>query len=381
MMIDIIIVILGIITAILAFLLIFRFIIQYMKSKTELNQLIMYFFICIGIGLVYDCVRILTFLYFGSIIEFVDQLFFVMKVLLIFISTFLIFQLAFIFNRQSGQKMESESTIKFINLIGIGVFSFVNFFTFTITNMNELGFYSYQIHEILSYITYAFYLPLFIFMFFKARLFISEIKDKTFSNHILFLTIIVLATLIERFISNAHYTIIPYSVQFIVIDLLTITVLGTITLLMIFKNPEFLEALSTYYSVRSIYLISKKGGQVIFRHNFQIPDEETVLPDQLLLGGFIYAITSGLEATLQMEGKMEAIRVGDIFIIFKHGKNILGIVFATYETSILHLKLHMLMQRFESYYSSILNNWVGDLTQFDSGILQEWVIEIFKKVL
>ncbi|NVM54326.1 MAG: hypothetical protein HWN66_11545 [Candidatus Helarchaeota archaeon] len=277
--------------------------------------------------------------------------------------------------------MESESTIKFINLIGIGVFSFVNFFTFTITNMNELGFYSYQIHEILSYITYAFYLPLFIFMFFKARLFISEIKDKTFSNHILFLTIIVLATLIERFISNAHYTIIPYSVQFIVIDLLTITVLGTITLLMIFKNPEFLEALSTYYSVRSIYLISKKGGQVIFRHNFQIPDEETVLPDQLLLGGFIYAITSGLEATLQMEGKMEAIRVGDIFIIFKHGKNILGIVFATYETSILHLKLHMLMQRFESYYSSILNNWVGDLTQFDSGILQEWVIEIFKKVL
>lgn len=192
-------------------------------------------------------------------------------------------------------------------------------------------------------------------------------------------TIIFAFIIIERVISLGMYFILPNSRLTIIADLLVLSFLLTMSLIVLLKNPEFLENISTYFNVKSIYFIKKTGGQLLYSYNFE--SEQSVMaisPNQFLLGGFIHAVTLGLEQLLKDWGKMETIKVGDTFLLFKDGKYVLGIIFTTQVTPMLHLKLLMLMQKFEQLFEKSLQNWTGILKEFESDQIKNWIIENFR---
>ena len=351
---------------------------QYLRYKTQLARILVTAFYSFGFGIYFECFRALSFIFFEHHIDpFINKFLFIISTFLILFGIFTAFQALLIFNRQSGHEIPKESFIKYSYLATIAVISIFNIFMAIEIYSPELG-YIYQLHPILIIATIAVQILLLIFVIARTRTYLREITNKKLVFQLVLFLSFFTALSVERCFSLVYFLLLPNPFYIYIIDLSILAFFLVIGFILLLKNPVFLEAISTYFCVKSIHILRKKGGQVVFRHDFQQTDRSDLVPDQLLLGGFIYAVTSGLEATLKVSGKMEEIKVGDITILFKHGKYVLGIEFVTENTPTLHLKLLQFMQKFESYYSPVLEDWTGDLSQFDSKMIQTWAYEIFR---
>ena len=130
------------------------------------------------------------------------------------------------------------------------------------------------------------------------------------------------------------------------------------------KYPRFMDNFSTYFCVKSLFLI-KDSGQTILGLDFQQnPDENYRAQKDLLLGGFLYAISSGLEFTAALKGKLKTLEIGDTTLIIKYGKYTFGVLFVTEHTETIYEHFNAFMEEFEEKYEKPLKNWTGEITQF-----------------
>lgn len=373
------IIILYIVQICLLSILLARFLLDSLRHQTQIHQHVFIIFLIFGFGIIFEYLRISYFFIFGPIDEFIYRICFYLNCLFIFLSISIALRAMFIFYKQSGNTVKHERYIRIFYSVLPLALSVLNMFTYYKTDVNEFGYYTYQLHPIFYLLIPVFYAPLLIFILIKTKEYLYKIQNKKLTNQMLQFTIIFAFIIIERVISLGMYFILPNSRLTIIADLLVLSFLLTMSLIVLLKNPEFLENISTYFNVKSIYFIKKTGGQLLYSYNFE--SEQSVMaisPNQFLLGGFIHAVTLGLEQLLKDWGKMETIKVGDTFLLFKDGKYVLGIIFTTQVTPMLHLKLLMLMQKFEQLFEKSLQNWTGILKEFESDQIKNWIIENFR---
>lgn len=284
-----------------------------------------------------------------------------------------------ILNRQSGYRVKYQSFLRYAIITTIGILNvgnlILNFQSTLVPGIT--GFYVFNINNILFAIILTVSLFLIFYIAFKLNQVLKEIRDKTIIKQMSILGFLFIALILERYYSIGHFFIGLSANKFLVEQLL-LSSIGITSLFVFLKNPNILDDISTYFCVKSIYIIRKMGGQLLFGYDFQKEEKKIHNPENLLLAGFIFAISRGLEISLRLSGDLELIQVEDNNLVFGSGKFVAGLVFATENLPTTKLKLLLTLQKFEKYFEPILQKWTGDLSHFETDTIQEWVYEIFR---
>ncbi len=351
----------------------------YTQKITEINKILVFSITAFTFTILFESYRLLAFNYIGPIDDFSYQLYFIISVFLILFAVSIGLRAVFILNRQSGHPIKHEVTIRAIITVLFISISLINVFTSDPTSPNELGLISYQMDPILAYIMILLYLPVLFYVITKTRVFSKKIQDKKLSKLLTLFFTFFLGLSLDRGFSICRFSAFPNTVNSLISGLVILNIVLCSLLAIFYSNPDFLNRISSYFCVKSLYLIKRKGGQVIYHNHFSEDVlVKTLTPNTLLLGGFIHAVSHGLKQTLRNGGEMETIKVGDLTLIFKSGKHILGLIFANEPSPILPLNLFLFMQRFETTYELELERWKGNLRVFDSQLINNWTIEIFR---
>ncbi len=355
-----------------------RVLLLYQKKRTNLNKILLISLSAFGLTIYFDCYRLISLHLIGTIADFTYQIYFCYSVFLTFFAISIAFRALFIFNRQAGHKIHKEFLIRaFLTIILIAI-TVINLYTFYRTDYNELGIYTYQLHPLLAQATLLIYIPTISFLILKSRFFLKEIQDPRLRNPLLLFFSIFVVLSIERGFSIGYFWLFPNSIITLYIDLSILTLSLFMLLAISLLNPGLLEDSSCALCVQSIYLMNKRGGLLVFSHHLTKNSSNTLDQNSFLLGGFIHSISHGLEQTIIKGGEMEAIAIGNTSIIFKSGRYVLGIIFATEPSPILHLKLLGFLQRFEQIYQEHLKSWNGNLNVFEQDEIIKWIYETFR---
>jgi len=184
--------------------------------------------------------------------------------------------------------------------------------------------------------------------------------------------------MVERFLDMGGGLVFPVSFLRVVVEFTFISILFSICVAFILRDPDFYDNLSSYFCVKSIYLL-RKSGQMLFGYNFQEEESEiNFTSDQLLIGGFIYAISNGLKMSLKLEGEVDEIDIGETTLIIEHGEKTFAILFVSEHTEKLHQKIQTFIKTFEKQFDEELTNWTGDISSFHSEKTQKIIFDIFK---
>ncbi|NVM29761.1 MAG: hypothetical protein HWN65_13035 [Candidatus Helarchaeota archaeon] len=369
---------LVILILIVSVILVIRLTVPFIKRQAAITRLVIGTYFCFLFGVIWESCRILYLIFTPAPEAPFERFAFALKVFFILLAISLVFQIIIIVNRQSGHQILGESYIRYFYLLALLVFTIINGYSYYQSKPNAFGFSTYQVHPIVSLIIFALYIPLLIFIVIRLSITIKDIKNKSLFTQVIFLATFFVVIEVERYIIITFYEFLSHPIA-IIIDLSVILIVAVTSLILFIKNIDLLEEISTYFGIRSIYLIRKDGGQMIYGFDFRREgDSDPLAPDRLLLGGFIYSISHGLASTLKTRGELESIQIGDLTLIFKHGKYVIGILFLTEETPMVSLKLLTLMERFERHYETDLEHWTGDLTKVSTQALQDWIDELFR---
>lgn len=341
----------------------------------------MIFYLLLGYGIFFDCYRILAISFIGFVPQLIDQFNYILKIIFTFFSVSIAFRIVMTLNEQSGHKMKKESL--FTIIIRAYVFlswwvSVLSIFSIYKTDTNEVGFYTYQINFITLLIILPIIIPLFIYASFRAIIFLKEIKNRSLLIRMIFFTLIYISLLIERFASIGMYLISPNTVEILTTGLFLLTLIACFAFAFTIKNPDYIESLSAYFSVKSIYIIKNDG---LLLYEFDLQKEYYLDPfssKKILLAGFISGLKSGLQEVLNLEESDYSINFSGLNLLFRNGKFVFGLLFISEYTPILSDKLNKFVNIFEQTFKNELENWSGRIDAFKLKKIQDWVFKIFR---
>ncbi|MFX1449449.1 MAG: hypothetical protein ACFFCM_01320 [Promethearchaeota archaeon] len=350
-----------------------------MRYNTETNFLLIILFLSLGLGIIYDCVRILFFTIFGTFDANLDKNGFAMKFFLICLASSIITRIIFKYSELSGHKTEKSLFFRRFYVIIMIIFSALNMFTiYPSIFYEELGFYILNVNFIIRLLNYSFYIPLFIFIIGRSGVILNEIKNKKTQKRVIFPVIFLGILTIERSFSIGYLSPIIESYSIIIIDYLFLSLILICLCLFVFKYPDTMEAISTYFSIKSVYLI-RTNGNLIFEFDFDKPiPQYPYTSKRLILAGFIYAVSKGFKAILEFDRDIKTINFWDVSLQFEHGKYIFGVLFTTETSPKIAEKLKKFITKFEDSYDQELKDWKGELSFLDRKKVKNCLLEYFR---
>jgi hypothetical protein len=246
--------------------------------------------------------------------------------------------------------------------------------------------YIFQIHPITFFTILITYGSLLIFVLFKIIKLSHNIYDKNLAHLNLFFGILVSLLTCERYTHLIMYSstfsfIFGSSLYGLLIDFSIMLIMVLLLYYYLFFGKiDLLESISTYFCLKTLYLIKKDSGHIFYEHEFRADaSTASLLADRFLLGGFLYAITQGLELGLGLTGNVDIIQAGKTTLLLRHGKFVFGLLFTLEYTQTLEKMVRTFMDRFEQTYAGVFENWDGDLSPIKMDQLNAWTIEIFKR--
>ncbi len=357
----------------------FRASIEYLRNKSETNLLIVILFLSFGLGVIYDCSRVIIFATFGTFNENIDTNGFGMKVFLILLAFSIIIRIIIKYSEISGHKTEKDLQIRIFYVLAMILFSVLNIFTFYPTIFyEESGFFVYNVNFILGLHIYGIYIALFIFIMRRSKIILNEIKNEEVKKHVVIPLISIGTLTFERSFSIGYLSPIIESYYIIIIDYLLLTLILFFLCLFIFKYPDTMEVISTYFSIKSVYLV-RSNGSLIYEFDFQkeIP-KYPFSPKRLILAGFVYAVSQGFKTVLEFDSEIDTINFGKETLLFKHGKYLFGVLYITETSPSIVKKLTRFIRQFEDYYDKELKEWKGSLSFLEHDKIKNWIYKCFR---
>lgn len=349
--------------------------------------------LCFFFGFMYDSIRLGVFFLSGGVdltsnelFLILDRLFFCIKVFLVFVAISALLRLLFILNRQGGMPVKHESIIRFFYYGAVCFFTVFNIYFHEQIFLEGGPLYIFQIHPITFLILLVMYSPILVFAVFKTIAMSRKINQKTLAKLTLIFGFLIVLIVFERLVNITLYSSIFSSLfdsslyGLLVDSSLLLVIVFFVTYYRFLGRVDLLETISSFFCLKTLYLIKKESGHIFYEHEFREGEATSALiTDRFLLGGFLYAITQGLELGLGLSGDVDIIQAGKTTILLRHGKFVFGLLFTLEYTPTLEIMIRKFMDRFEQTYASVLEHWSGDLSQIKMEELHAWTLEIFKR--
>ena len=350
-------------------------------NKTRFINLYSFFFICFGYGIIIDYSRVIFAPWFGMITIEIDTFFFLSKYFFILLGVFFVIQ---IFNLISDYVERDFKHAKALQAYSLGLttfFSVINVFTYYQTVSDPSGYFMFQSNFYIFIILISLLFPVGIYLIYRNTVILKKVNNDKIRRDIKFIMFIASALIIERgynfaFIGLFYYNFyVSLSVSMITDSCLLIFIFICFTAFEI-KYPKTMERISMHFSVKAVYLI-KKTGQLLFEYNFEEDKEKS--PDSLVVGGFIYAVTSGIKNMLKLKKEITSFTTKKRSVLVQHGDQVFGVLIVRENAQILHDNLIKFITNYEKKYQKMLEDWSGRVPSPESEDVINWVHELFRK--
>ena len=347
-----------------------------LRLSSEINRLLLVSFVINGFIILYKCFRLLFFTFYLQLNDDLDVYFFDLSFVLILVNISVTARMMHVLYRQSGHQFKYEIILRYGYLLFAVILSSINIFTIYVTPSDIYGFYLYQISPIISLSVTFGYSPLFALLAHQMRKIQNSMKKKGILNHLSSLGLLFMIIPLVNFAYVGSFYVIPNLTVFNITYLIGTLIIITIIVFSLARYPNLLESITMYFCAKSLYII-EESGQMIYSYNFQEINEEYFTSKEFLIGGFIHAITSGIQTTIKSSEKVQAIDLGDTTLIIKHGKYVFGVLLATENEKSLHKKLNIFIEKFENQFASILKDWDGEVTSFTTKAIHSILDDVF----
>ncbi|NHI94530.1 MAG: hypothetical protein EAX96_18710 [Candidatus Lokiarchaeota archaeon] len=179
----------------------------------------------------------------------------------------------------------------------------------------------------------------------------------------------------EKFLKIYFFTLFAYVITclitLLVLPLRMISYfvfLGVIllNLALFIKNPKILIYFGSVLGTKSIYII-RNNGMTIYNKDFTtstVIDKTDKTRINLLIGGFVYAISHGIREIIkrEYETNLKSMNFGVIKLVFGYGEKVFGVLFTTSMNEYLQKRLTQFIEKFEDDNGEMLESWIGDIT-------------------
>ena len=350
-------------------------------NKTQFTNQYSLIFLCFGYGILLDYARVIFISLGGAIIWEFDLVLFITKYFLIMLGVFFVIRIFILVSDYVERDFKHANALQAYSLIIAVIFSVLNVFSYYTTDSNPNGYFIFQSNIIMFCLMLSFFLPMGIFLVHRNRIILKNVKNDKIRRDILFIIFIIAVLIIER---GYHFAIIgifyyylhgPISVALIIDSGLLIFILTTFTIFEI-KYPRSMQRISMHFSVKAVYLI-KKTGQLLFEYNFE--EDQAKKPDSLVVGGFIYAITSGIKNMLKLKKDITSFTSKKRSVLVQHGEHLFGVLIVRENAQILHDNLIKLIKKYEKRFIKELEDWSGRVPSPKSQEVINWIHELFRK--
>ncbi|MFX1297623.1 MAG: hypothetical protein ACFFD2_22590, partial [Promethearchaeota archaeon] len=150
----------------------------------------------------------------------------------------------------------------------------------------------------------------------------------------------------------------------------TILIIGTLICLILvnYFEPQIFTKFWSYFAIVSIYII-KNDGRTLFSYDFvKKTKEESLSIETFLIGGFIYAITHGIEEITKIKTPIKLIDLEKIKLAFFFGEHSFSILFTREINDQIYEKLKGFMTEFENNFATIITEWDGRIELLSEGV-------------
>ena len=139
-----------------------------------------------------------------------------------------------------------------------------------------------------------------------------------------------------------------------------------LNLVLFYKKPKILIHFGSALGVKSIYIV-RNNGMTIYTKDFShatVINKEDKSRINLLIGGFVYAISHGIREIIrkEYEANLKSMDFGPIKMIFGYGEKVFGVLFTHSVNDYLQRKLTEFVHTFEEKNEEILDSLMGDVT-------------------
>ena len=351
-----------------------------MQFPSKINKNVIKVSICFGFGISYDLLRLIPLIFSIPIDPFVDQFAFCVKFFLFLLGIYYEFQIQFIFLKNAGYKIKHEELIRALFITFILTFSTLSIpFSFRSTP-DLIGIYRYELNAIVFLIMLIFLIPVMIYVAYQTKSLIDKVKDKTTSNKFIIAIILFVTIAIERFITIRPSLIFNFNYFNTIVDLSILMGIAIAATMTFIKYSDIMEATNEYFNINSIFIIKNNGDLLYSYELLEDNPEDTYSPRKLLLGGFIYAISQGVEEALKVDKKIASIILGKgtYNLIIKYGKYTIGVLFIKETSLIFENKLMRFINNFEILHKQELENWRGKIADIREDDLKIFIKDLFR---
>jgi len=307
-----------------------------------------------------------------------DLILFFTKYFFILLGTFFLIRIHILIRDYFDKDFKHASTLQAYILILIVIFTVLNLFTYYQTVSNPNGYYVLQLNLILFITCISLFFPVGIYLLYRNRIILQEIKNDKIRKGVKFIIFIGGFLVFERgynitlYGPSYYYLGIPLNGS-IIINSFILIFLFISFIIGIMRSPKIMDRISSFFSVKAVYII-KKTGQLLFEQNFQ---KEEKTSDSLIIGGFIFAVTTGIKKMLKLKKDINSFTSKKRSVLIQHGNHVFGVLIVRENSVHLNKKLNELIDRYEKNYANELANWTGQVEKREE--VHNWVDELFRK--
>lgn len=376
--------ILAIVILIISLLYVTSFGIRWLKNRTTVNGLIVWFFGCFAIGIMLDCIRVIVIFGLGGVFLNLDTVAHIGKVIAIFVSFTLVVEIHIVLGNYIDQPLKYQKFIRYYLVVLGFIFSALTIIFSKTTPPGEFGFYLFQVDMLFYVFAFIAYLPIALRIFFRKLSVLPAFENKAVFYKLGFFTLLTLFIIGERGYNLGGYLLvqsvlgIPIELS-LLMDFIALLIISSMFLVTIIKFPDFMESVATYHSIKKLYVLNN-NGLLIFEYNFENNTlEDGLSSHETLMGGFIYAITQTFKEILKTDEIIKSFSSGNRSVLIHSGEFLFGILVVTEDSSLSHRKLGDFITKYETYYRSDLENWTGEYSKFNRIKILEWIFETLRE--
>ncbi|MBD3230967.1 MAG: hypothetical protein GF329_22500 [Candidatus Lokiarchaeota archaeon] len=264
--------------------------------------------------------------------------------------------------RLSGYKMRFSRLIRSFYYFLIALFSIYNGYTCHMVDIEYYGISFYQMDISLILMIVVLYIPVVFLILYIYKKSIKQALNKTRYKITYFSGLWVMLLIFMRFGYLSFYSIFHSNLLFELINYGTAGILIS-TVLFVWKYPYYIRSLCIYFNLKSLYII-KNNGITLFFHNFNKQFKDLNYVDEFVTGGFINCLAEGLKKSINIDGNVNSITIGDFTLLFTWGKYVIGLLLVSEPTNMMTQKLVTYINKFEDIYDRKLKRWTGDISIF-----------------
>jgi len=329
--------------------------------------------ICFGLGSLYDFTWLLSSILNLDLEGFPGKVGFCCKIFCFLIALYYENRLLSLYLKNADIEVKYDKFQKNSHLALILIYSAITVITIQKGPADAFGYFTYMIEFHSVIILFFIFVIITSNLIIKTIPLIKKIKNEKSRKKTEIAIFLFTYITIERFFSISPIMAVFYTALNNLIVLSVNLVFVVIVIFILIRSPNILEEIGSLFSVKTVILFNNKGDLLL---NYQLATSSQSRKN-LLLGGFIQALTQSSKKEKIFDANINIVDFGDLKLIIKQGKRTYGVLIVRNVSLLLQEKLEILINQFEGFHEKEYINWKADLSSLNPDKTVDFIFELF----